>query len=384
MTSPLRRVLLVDHAGVLGGAELSLLDTLGAFGAGSAAVLFEEGPFADALRLAGVPVEIQRLGASARVRKASPLPSPAAVVDTVRAARKLARRAAPFEVIYANSQKAFVVAAIAGGLAGRPVVWHLRDMLGPPHFGRTNVRVATWLANHGARVVIANSRATAGAFVAAGGRAALAHVVYNGIDPAPFDAVTDERVAATRRAIGQSDGVPLVVHVGRFHPWKGQQVLLRALTIERRAHAWFVGAPLFGEESFAAQLDALARELGVAARVRMLGFRRDVPTLLRAADVVVHSSTLPEPFGRVIVEGMLAGRPVVATRGGGVEELVADGETALLVPPDDPRALAAALTRLLDDSPLARRLAQHGNAQARAAFSRDAMVRGVAALVAGA
>lgn len=376
------RVLVVDHAGVLGGAELSLLDLLGTFGPATGAVLFDDGPFREELTRHGVAVHVRRLGASARVRKASIMPTPVAIVDTIRAARHLARHAKAFDLVYANSQKAFVVSAIAGWLSGKPVVWHLRDILGPPHFGAANVHVAIWLANRGARLVIANSRATADAFVAAGGRAALVRVVHNGIDPARFDAVSDVEAMRLRQPIGTPEGAPLIVHVGRFHPWKGQQVLLRALALEPRAQAWIVGAPLFGEEAFATELETLARDLGVASRVRFLGFRRDVPALLKAADIVVHSSTWPEPFGRVIVEGMLAGRPVIAARGGGVAELVTDGETGLVVTPDDAAALASAIARLIDDAPLARSLATRGAAHARARFSRDAMVRGVAELLA--
>ena len=290
-------------------------------------------------------------------------------------------RARAFDVIYANSQKAFVVSAIAGWFSGRPVVWHLRDILAPPHFSGTNVRAVVWLANRLAARVIANSRATAAAFVSAGGHASLARVVHNGIDPAPFDAVSEDSARAVRTELGVPAGATLVVHVGRFHHWKGQQVLLRAVAREPRMHAWIVGAPLFGEDAFAAELRAEAERLGLESRVRFLGFRDDVPRLMKAADIVVHSSVYPEPFGRVVVEGMLAGRAVVAANAGGVGEIVSDGETGLLVPPDDPVALATTLTRLIDDPAGRTAIAARGALHARSQFSRTAMVRGVAAVI---
>jgi glycosyltransferase involved in cell wall biosynthesis len=141
-------------------------------------------------------------------------------------------------------------------------------------------------------------------------------------------------------------------------------------------HALLVGAPLFGEEAFASALQAQAAKTGVAARAHFLGFRADVPELMRASDAIVHASVYPEPFGRVIVEGMLAGRPVIATRAGGVTEIV-DDETAVLVPPGDAGALARAIESLAADPVRAARFAARGAARARAEFSVAAMVSGV-------
>jgi glycosyltransferase involved in cell wall biosynthesis len=109
----------------------------------------------------------------------------------------------------------------------------------------------------------------------------------------------------------------------------------------------------------------------------MLGARDDVPRLLAACDVVVHASVLAEPFGRVLVEAMLAGRPVVATDAGGVPEVVTDGETGVLVPPGDAYALGDALTSLRHDASRAAALARSGSAHARLHFSRTAMLAGV-------
>lgn len=369
-------VLFVDHAGVLGGAELSLLDLSAAFGAGSEVLLLADGPFREALESRGVRVHVEALGALKHVKKETRIPGPAAFADAARIATHVSKRAKSHRVIYANSQKAFVVAAAAGLFARRPVVWHLRDILAPPHFSGTNVRAAVTLANLRAARVIANSRATAAAFTGAGGHESLVRVVHNGIDPAPFDAVTIESATAARAALRLPAGAFVVALFGRFHPWKGQQVLLEALARLPRVHALFVGAPLFGEEAFASALQAQAARTGVADRAHFLGFRADVPELMRAADAIVHASVYPEPFGRVIVEGMLAERPVIATRAGGVTEII-DDETGVLVPPNDAAAMAQAIESLAADPSRAANLAARGAARARAGFSVTAMVRGV-------
>lgn len=369
-------ILFVDHAGVLGGAELSLLDLAAAFGHRAEVLLLADGPFRAALEARGVPVSVEPLGALQHVKKETRLPRPAAFTDAVRIGRRVAKRAVPHKLIYANSQKAFVVASAAGLLARRPVVWHLRDILAAPHFSATNIRAAVTLANLRAARMIANSRATAEAFVAAGGRESLVRVVHNGIDPAPFDAVTPAIAAETRAGLGLPADAYVVSLFGRFHPWKGQQVLLEALASLPRVHALFVGAPLFGEEVFASALHTLAAKTGVADRAHFLGFRSDVPELMRASDAVVHASVYPEPFGRVIVEGMLAARPVIATRAGGVTEII-DDETGVLVPPNDAGALARAIESLADGPVRAATLARRGAERARAQFSVAATVRGV-------
>jgi len=208
-------------------------------------------------------------------------------------------------------------------------------------------------------------------------------VVYNGIDPTAFEAVTPEETAAARREIGLGDA-PAVGVFSRLSPWKGQHVLLDALTRMPALHAVFVGGALFGdEERYAASLHEKVVAYGLSDRVHFLDFRRDVPRLLHAVDVVAHTSVAPEPFGRVVVEGMLAGRPVVATRAGGVLEIVEDGVTGRLVPPGDAAALAETLGALLAAPTRTAALARAGREAARRRFSREAMLEGVARQIRG-
>lgn len=371
------RVLALDHTGVLGGAELSMLDVVSGLGADVAVRLFADGPFRTALLARGADVRVLDMGALAGVRKLSVAPSPAALLAAWRLSGVLAREAVGARVLYANSEKAFIVASLVGARADRPVVWHLRDLLGPPHFSALNTRGAVTLANWRAARVIANSQATADAFVAAGGARSKVRVVHNGIAAAPFDAVSRDEALTLRAAV--SPGAAYVMAVfGRLHEWKGQQVAIDALTLlPDDCHLWIVGAPLFGEQEFEAALHQQAVRLGLAARVHFLGFRHDIAALMLATDVVVHASTLPEPFGRVVVEGMLARRPVVATAAGGVREILTDGVNGVLVPPGDAVAMARAVSTLRADRARAAALANAGAMHARAAFGVDAMVRGV-------
>ncbi len=366
------RVLFVDHTAALGGAELCLLDTARGAGEESAVILFEDGPLANRLRDNGVSVHILSASrALGRVRRDGAPPVIAASLGVAALAMRLARFARRYDVIYANTQKAFVVATVAGIVARRPVVWHLHDLLTTEHFGRKQLRVAVGLARRFAAAVVANSGATRDAYIAAGGRPDHVHVVFNGISPVPFDAVRADDVARVRQELGVADA-PLVGLFGRLAPWKGQMVLLEALVGMPGVHALLVGDALFdADRAFALSLGELVGTLGLRDRVHALGFRDDVPTLMRACDIVVHASTSPEPFGRVIVEGMLAGRPVIATSAGGAMELIDDGTNGLLVPPGDADALGLAAQRLLGDTGLSDRLAASALRDARARFATE-------------
>lgn len=371
------RILFVDHAGVLGGAELSLLDIASHFRATSRVVLFEDGAFRERLERADVPVDVL---AAARVvtqvsREGGLWRDLQAAPAVLGLAWKLSRLARRYDVLYANSQKSMIVAALAGRLARRPVIWHLRDLMTAEHFSPAHRAVAALLSRLFIDRVIANSEATRAAFVQSGGRATRTFTVHNGISPERFDEVDAGQVARLRERLGLRD-VRVVGVFSRLAQWKGQHVLLEALRhLPPDVHVLLVGGALFQEdERYADALCRQAERLDVRERVHFLGFRDDIPHLLHLADVVAHTSIAPEPFGRVIVEGMLAKRPVVATRAGGAVEILEGDHAGRLVPPGDARALAEALTDLLAHPGEARQLAEAGHARALEHFSLGAMM----------
>ena len=157
---------------------------------------------------------------------------------------------------------------------------------------------------------------------------------------------------APAQAQASADG-PVITLVGRITPWKGQDVFLRAAARVRErfpnACFWIVGSPMFGEDDYERSLHVLAGELGLTEHVKFWGQRDDVPALLARTDLLVHASTLGEPFGQVVIEGMAAGKPVIATDGGALPEIVLPGETGLLVRMGDAEAMADAICALLAD-----------------------------------
>jgi len=372
------RVLFLDHSASLGGAELYLLDLAPAFAPPGEVLLLEEGPFYKKLQALGIPVSV--ITAPEKVRRVA---RESGISSALRAVPgllgliwRVAQKAQAFDVIYANSQKALVVGSWAALLARRPLVWNLHDVLTAEHFSLLNIRLAVTLANQFARLVIANSAASKEAFRQAGGRVPVV-VVHNGIDMHRFAAIELTQRQALRQALGLDDR-PIVGIFSRLAPWKGQHVLLEALALLPDVQALLVGEALFQDEQhYAHQLRERAAQPDLAGRIHFLGFRDDVPVLMQLVDVVVHTSIAPEPFGRVIVEGMLARKPVIATQAGGALEIVRSGKTGLLVPPGNPSALAQAIRYVLDNPDQAHQLAQAAYEEARMRFSLEGMRQAV-------
>ncbi len=189
--------------------------------------------------------------------------------------------------------------------------------------------------------------------------------------------------ANAREALGLDAEAFVVAFVGRVHPWKGQDVLARALAEPALAEIDAVG--LVAGDAVAGNDDErdlaeLGQELGLGARLRRLGFVQDVGQVLGAADAVAVPSTRPEPLGLVALEAAAAGLPVVASAHGGVTETVVDGETGLLVAPGDPSALAGALRALADDPGRREEMGRRGRALGAERFDADRMVRELEAL----
>lgn len=362
-------VLLLDHSGELGGGELSLFDYASTTRLPVQVAVFESGPFVDRLRDAAVAVEVISAGAVLDVRRNNGIAKVLGIVPSLtRSIVALARRMRGAQLVYANSQKALVVAALANGIARRPLIWHLHDIMTAAHFSGTMRRVAISLSNRFATHLIANSHATEVSYRQAGGKLPVT-VVHNGIDAAPF---ADVDRAAVRAALVRDTGIPgeapIVALFGRLSSWKGQDVAIAAIAAVPGAHLVLVGAAMFGDGAFEAALRRDVTARGIGDRVHFLGFRNDVAALMSGVDVIVHASTAPEPFGRVIAEAMMAGTPVIASAAGGATEIVEDG-TGLLVPPGDVDALASAIRHLIADPAAAAAMAARARAMAMARFA---------------
>ena len=278
-------------------------------------------------------------------------------------------RARPVDVVHFQTARAH---ALAPWLPHRARFVVTRHMDYRPHFGPR----ARFLYNRSVDGVIAVSAAIAEVLASAGVDRRRVRVIHVGIDCRRFDPPRAARAALRARWGARADDLVLFT-TAVLEPRKGHDVLLRAV-----ADLWRAGRPVqwivCGDGSQRTSLEAQARAAGVAERVVFTGFSSDVAELLTGADVFVLPSRL-EGLGIAIIEAMAAGLPVVASRVGGIPEIVVDGETGLLVAPGDAAALAAAITRIAAGREWARGLGRNGRQRALERFSSTAMAAAVEA-----
>lgn len=350
------RAVFVGHTAKPSGGELALVRMVqGLQHTDCHVVLGEDGPVAQMLRNAGATVEVLPMDERSReVHRQSVtwarLPV-RGVVNSLRYAVQLSRRLRVLQpdIVHTNTLKAALYGGVAARLARVPLVWHVRDRIADDYLPPTAVRLVRLFARVVPDAVIANSQATLDTL---GRLRRMARVVPS---PVVYDPLPPEW---HRGGAGRNDGFRVVM-VGRLAPWKGQDVFLRAFALADLppgSSAALVGAAMFGEDDFERELHRLRDELGLGQSVTFTGYVEHVAALLTDADVLVHCSTLPEPFGQVVVEGMAAGLAVVASDAGGPREVVHHGIDGLLVPPGDVQALAAALTELAADPEMRQRL----------------------------
>ena len=288
------------------------------------------------------------------------------------------------DLLHANSVRAGIVATLATLGTRIRVLWHIQDDL-PRHPLSTAVRVLALTSRRTgfAAVSAATARAFAGRF--AFGR--RLHVLPNGLDLECFPPRTDpldEAAAAVRRELGLSARDRLAVTVGMINPRKGLLPLVQAwrsladeLAAQAAAPAYLaiVGAPIFNNDQvYEAQLRERIEELGLTDQVRLLGARKEVAAILRAADLFILNATV-EPFGLVIVEAMACGTPVLASAIGGIPEIVEDGVSGRLFgssASDGGIALAAALVQAVRSPQELESLAAHAQVMVRERFSLSA------------
>jgi glycosyltransferase involved in cell wall biosynthesis len=202
-------------------------------------------------------------------------------------------------------------------------------------------------------------------------------VVHNVVDLAEFPsaAARSPDADAVRAEFGWAPGTPVVGVVGRLDWWKGHETFLQAVSqAAARASdlkALIVGAPVDTPRSvrYYQGLQELTRSLGLEDKVAFTGFRSDVARLMSAMDIVVLSSSTPEPFGRVVIEGMAAYKPVVATAAGGVLDIIRDRVDGRLVPIQDPQAMSQAIVELVAHPERAEKMGQEARRRVEAKFT---------------
>jgi len=394
------KILYLNPAAQFGGAERSLLDVMTEVRTlrpdwDLSLIAGEDGPLLESAREIGVtaraiayPPALAQFGDSAVVS------SPGSAMRTAKFASGLGRagiaalshvpalrsaiRAERPDIVHSNGFKAHILAAWAVP-DSVPIIWHLRDYV------RQRPAMSRILAMHSRRCALAvtNSRSVADDLRTACPGISRVVPIYNGIDleifnPVGASADLDELAALTP----PKSAVVRVGLVATMARWKGHEIFLRALAMVPRdlpVRGYVIGGSIYrprGSEASLPELRRIAHGLSLNGSVGFTGFVDDPAAAIRALDIVVHASTQPEPFGRVIAESMACGKAVIVTSsGGGALEIVTSGLDAIAIPPGDAAALAETVRQLACAAPLRSQLGAAARKTAEERFDRARVAR---------
>jgi glycosyltransferase involved in cell wall biosynthesis len=382
--APRIRVLLVDHVSrVLGGAEVNLLELLAhpplAARWDVTVACAPDGRLAQALAPLGCPRRDHAFAPALnemRVvgRRFNPLRQIRGWLELRRATDRLAILAAELrpDALLSCTNKDHFAAGAVGQRLGIPSVWWVNDILSPDFFGWPVRRAFVSNACRLKPRLAAVSRFGRDALVKEGVPASAVTTIHNGI---PLDRYRPNPDHSLRAQLGIPAGEPLFGIVGRITPWKGQDVVLRAAVEWARANRpgrfVIIGAAFNEDAPFEQQLREFARHHSLGDRVHFAPFQTDIVAALSSLDILLHASTKPEPFGRVLIEAMAVGIPVVGSRAGGVPEIITDGSDGTLVNPGDVAGLMEAIRSLASDPVLRERRSAAGRATVQRRFGMD-------------
>ena len=384
------RVCYLDHTAKLSGGEIALarlLETIDRKAIDPWVILAEDGSLAERLRAIGIRVDIVPLSDTVLdVRKDSVqsgiFSKVGLILQVLAYGFKVAAliRTQPVDIIHTNSLKSDIYGMLVSRLCRVPLIWHIRDHIDVTYLPSFAVKMMRFLAARVPAFVIANSQSTLDQLHLAVAKPGA--VVPSGVDPqgeVVYDGIASgiPPIAPDKLMTG-----PLrIAIVGRLTGWKGQHIFLEAASklVEAGIDAQFLiaGTAMFGEDSYVADLHSQVDRLGLQGKVQFLGHVDPIEAFLPTVSILVHASTSPEPFGQVVIEGMAAGIPVVATDGGGVKETVVHGETGLLVPMGNAQALADALRMLIDRPELRAKLSTKGRQRVLRHFTASITARKV-------
>jgi len=371
----MKTVLFVSHSAELNGAERMLLDVLRGLDRGkfrSLLALPRTGPLQREAEKAGITTRVVPMKWSLTERSKiwkQPLTRAWNVPGLIRMARLI--RNESVDLVVTNTS-AMWTGAFAARRASVPHVWFVHEILDGEDPLLSHILGRKALIRRMAKLavrIVANSKASARAFEGSG----KAVVIGNGIDTRPRSAPD---LAALRISLGLDRGGPVLGIIGKIYPGKGQKEAVLALDLLKRLRPGVRLLVVGGvkDRRYAGEVRETVRRLGLEKNVFFSGFREDLPEILALLKVLILASTV-DSLGRVGLEAMAAGTPVVAVAAGGLPEIVIDGRTGVLVESVDPTRIAEGAARVLDDPELACAVAEGGRRFVEENYSLESQIR---------
>lgn len=370
-----KRILVVDDAAYIGGAEVTLLCLLKNLDKRKFKPIFivsAQGALWEKLNKMQIETVVVKMCSLERTR--SPLKLLFYVFYSLWTVASLIYhiKKRGVSLIHTNSEKAHIFGCIAGKLGGIPVIPHYQDL---PQNVKTR-RLMSFLMRVAARKVIVNSRAVANIFSKNEKNYGKAVLVYPAVDLDEFNPSVG--CNDIKREFSLLESYPIIGIIGQILPWKGHREFLKAASMVKDA---FPGAKflIVGEvplryRQYKVELLNQMRKLDLSEYVIFTGFRKDIPKIIAGLDILVLTSW-EEPFGRVLIEAMAMQKPVIGTNAGGVPEIINDGGNGFLVPPKDPDSLAEAMLKTARNREKARKMGIEGFSTVKREFAFERYVK---------
>jgi glycosyltransferase involved in cell wall biosynthesis len=373
------KILYLNPTSEVGGAERSLLDLLRRLDRkaydpivcfpSKGKLAWELGRMGIETKMISYPAAISTLSRENRNRCLQQLLlAPWYLLPTIVKMATFVRRKG-IDLIVTNGIKCHIIGSMISSITRSKLIWHVRDLMETGWLRLILCSMGRFFPDR----IITNSDAV-GSFFVNGGRT---ETVYNGVDLAQFNSELDGKRVRSEFKVGKH--TKLIGVIGHFAPLKGYEELLGAVR-EVVGAGFNVKLALVGEciyphsKSYKEKLLSLANSPGLKERVIFAGYREDIPELLASFDLFVLPSR-SEGFGRVNLEAMAMGIPVISTNVGGIPEVVEDGVTGILVPPGNSNALSHAIMRLLDDPHMRETMGREGRKRVEERFTLQGHVQ---------
>ena len=375
------KVAFVDHSPEIGGAESSLLTLLRHMDKKqfkATVILTSEGLFSKRLREENIQVKVIYLPLTLiRLKRGNALKTflfLAAYLFPIQFFMiKLCfyLRKNKFDLILTNTIKAHFYGSIAARLCFIPVIWRFHDILSPTDFSPVLIQSITFFGKRFPTRILAVSDLARDYLVRDGLKGDKVEVIFSGIDNDRYEFKNTSRNIRNEFNIG--DNVKLVGCIGRIIPQKGQRSFLLAIpeVIKKYPETFFliVGDVYLKEERYKEELLEIIKKNKIEDRVKFTGFRYDIRNLIRSLDILVFPSVAPESFGLSVLEAMSLGKPVIASKVGGVCEIIEDGVNGMLIEPNHPEQITDRIIQLLSDKEMYDTIALKAKEVAKKRFS---------------
>jgi glycosyltransferase involved in cell wall biosynthesis len=375
-------VLIVHQSAELYGSDRSLFDFLSGIDRGHFLPLVlvpEHGPLVDKLASLGVEVHVTPLIKAGRRTVTSPWFAFRLAITAPRVLRAITRlvKGRRIDLVYTNTV-AVLAGAIWAALHRVPHIWHVREIIQTPRIASLFYR---GLVPALSARIICNSNQTR-RWISPSSAAAV--TIWNGVPLIEYDILRSESRRTRRATLGLPADSVVILMAGRINGWKGQDLLLDALEkiAEEESppfHLLLIGSGAPGQFHMVEELIQRVENSRHRGRISMHFFSDNMTDYYLSADLVVVPSRLPEPFGRVAIEAMAYGLPVIAARHGGLVEIVNEGQTGVLFEPNNAQSLKEALVALLKDAALRKCLGTAGQSRQRELFAVRTYVRNLEA-----